>query len=210
MRKVVGAILWLVKGTLLLIALAALVLWPWSYGHGRLFTRSQFATHPERVEEADFFAACGDGRLGIGEWRGEYADEMLSQGRGRATIYGPGRQWRVESGGKPWIISDNSDHWWWPFGWYSLGYKYSGQSYIARYASGPCWTLAVLAGAWPLASLALLIRRRARRRRLARVGCCLRCGYDLRATPEAGGGLVRQCPECGRVAAHINRSLSRR
>ena len=33
MRRIVRGVLWIVKGTLLAIALAALVLWPWSYEH---------------------------------------------------------------------------------------------------------------------------------------------------------------------------------
>jgi hypothetical protein len=45
----------------------------------------------------------------------------------------------------------------------------------------------------PLADVILIRRRRRHRRRLA-AGLCVRCGYDLRATP-------RKCPECGAVPA---------
>ncbi len=34
-------------------------------------------------------------------------------------------------------------------------------------------------------------------RRRAERGLCVKCGYDLRATPEAGGPLLERCPECG-------------
>ena len=51
----------------------------------------------------------------------------------------------------------------------------------------PYWC-PLLASGLPLA-VAYGLRRRRMRRRGA--GCCLRCGYDLRASPD-------RCPECGR------------
>ena len=53
----------------------------------------------------------------------------------------------------------------------------------------PAW-LCVITLAAP--SLAWSVRRGSDRRRLAK-GCCVRCGYDLRATPG-------RCPECGTAA----------
>ena len=43
-----------------------------------------------------------------------------------------------------------------------------------------------------MASVVVGVRRTIaeRRRQLVAMGCCLACGYDLRATPE-------RCPECG-------------
>jgi hypothetical protein len=61
----------------------------------------------------------------------------------------------------------------------------------------PCWLLACAAGAWPAASVALFVRRRRRAARRKRLNLCRRCGYDLRATPAAGGALLAVCPECG-------------
>ena len=51
------------------------------------------------------------------------------------------------------------------------------------------WPWLVIA-AIPAIGILIPCRRWFIRRRLRRVGCCLRCGYDLRATPD-------RCPECG-------------
>jgi len=56
----------------------------------------------------------------------------------------------------------------------------------------PAWSLAVLAAALPIGRVATF-RRNALRRRQARDGKCLNCGYDLRSTPE-------RCPECGTIS----------
>lgn len=47
----------------------------------------------------------------------------------------------------------------------------------------PLWSLCLLFILAPLAKLSMILRR-------DREGCCTRCGYDLRATPD-------RCPECG-------------
>jgi hypothetical protein len=55
---------------------------------------------------------------------------------------------------------------------------------------------------WPLAGIAAVmpgvwVTRKFRHARRVRMGHCISCGYDLRATPLSGGALLDRCPECG-------------
>ena len=73
-----------------------------------------------------------------------------------------------------------------------LGFEFDqfhGGSYVMTLFIVPWWALAVLAGVATTACSYALRRDRTRRVRLA-AGCCVRCGYDLRAT-------LHRCPECG-------------
>jgi hypothetical protein len=55
----------------------------------------------------------------------------------------------------------------------------------------PCYFLATISSALPLRSALQWVRRRCRER----TGCCLACGYDLRASRNT-------CPECGASCSH--------
>jgi hypothetical protein len=59
----------------------------------------------------------------------------------------------------------------------------------------PYWLLVVLFAALPLWWLRANIRAMHRRQE----NLCPNCGYDLRATPQAGGPLLDRCPECGAI-----------
>jgi hypothetical protein len=59
----------------------------------------------------------------------------------------------------------------------------------------PLWPPVVILGVWAYGALARAARR-ARDLRAAMMGRCVKCGYDLRATPD-------KCPECGTIPAGV-------
>jgi hypothetical protein len=79
-------------------------------------------------------------------------------------------------------------------GWQFAGISHekTGVAYAPGHSSRcsilrvPMWMIVTVLAVLPAARAARLLRHRRR----ARDGACVRCGYDLRATPQ-------RCPECG-------------
>jgi hypothetical protein len=75
--------------------------------------------------------------------------------------------------------------------WEARGFaRYIGNGNYSVYF--PYWFAMLLVGVGPTL---MLWRQRRRRRHRRRLGLCLDCGYDTRATPG-------RCPECGQAAPH--------
>jgi hypothetical protein len=64
----------------------------------------------------------------------------------------------------------------------------SAMPFYCVHAYAACWAPATIAALLPAGRLLRLTWRR----RTQRPGLCIRCGYDLRATPD-------KCPECGAI-----------
>jgi len=206
------AFLWIVKGLLLLIAMGVLVLWPVSCTREASVRNDRFKLGSQRVENIVTAGWCLRGWISFGRADASFpvnpdsglSPEMAarnSQGwvgaieSRESSKYIP--QWRSSLG---------------PFRWHFTAAEDMGSTSRARSVSAPCWLVATGAALWPLTSVAILIRRRRKRQRLDRIGCCKKCGYDLRATAVAGGPLLERCPECGAPSdsAPVERNPGRR
>jgi hypothetical protein len=173
------------------------ILWIWS-AFGRLTgTRDHHIVAPsnqfpvglyvERVDSCGF--AIGDGRLLLTRVTQTWANRARTP-----RIAGDEVRWYWTTSGK--------SYWEGPIWWQRIGFIFRSQTrplpslaVLTIYppdrslAVGiPFWFLLILAA---LLAIPRLTRRVERDRRFA-AGCCMRCGYDLRATPE-------KCPECGAV-----------
>jgi hypothetical protein len=178
-----------------LLCLAALALWPWSFGHPASLWLMRCTTRPEGVGSVRLEVGWANGRIGVYMDRG-FSDSQISRRKAAAH----GWQCGFDSERPSFIPGEPDPYWgewddsWGPFRWAVIRHNYHGKSYqnayVERMASVPAWLLASFAGAWPLAKLISPFRRRARRHWFSRVGRCPSCGYDLRATPD-------RCPECG-------------
>jgi hypothetical protein len=93
----------------------------------------------------------------------------------------------------PWT----TDHSFLGFGWSSFAYPWGPSSIGSRMVlRAPWYPVFILTGITSYFWLSGIYRRRRVEWR-RRHGCCLRCGYDLRATPD-------RCPECGIIPQKVD------
>jgi hypothetical protein len=200
MRKLLRRILWLVKGLLLAVTLAVVVLWVRSYWRcdsvwhiQRGESERRTTSGPEMVSQLGWVSAAWTEVL----WPAQppIYDSISGGFDGRS---GPAGNF---------VQNIREEH--------GLGPVHWGRDWLRQYSTNKekrlfydshvirvrHWLLAIVCGAWPIASLYFLTRRAIKRRRLMRAGCCKSCGYDLRATPQ-------RCPECGAVSLNSNASVA--
>jgi hypothetical protein len=189
-------LLWGLRGLLLAIALLAFFAWPWSWWHPGFVSATRWWLEPERADRRDVAGGWMNGRIVIGRWWWTFSGSLLDEGRKQAGSPPPGWRWGSRAV-TMWWMDPPVDGSWGPFRRDFYDTIRPGLTDGRRVLSFPAWLLVLVAGCWPVVSIAILIRRRRRLRRLGRVGCCRNCGYDLRATPEGSGTLVERCPECG-------------
>jgi hypothetical protein len=202
----VGRLLWVVKGLLLLGAVAALAVWP--VGRGRFFVAlgDKVGVPPQRVVAPGAGVEWGDGW--ISGWYGPTDLPGLRGGWGspaQAVRHGGGWVLENRAGTYPYYPAPLAPKWG-PFRWF---FPRAVNPLIGLHVGevgARCWLVAAVLGAWPSTSVVLAVRRRRRRRR-ERVGCCRRCGYDLRATPSGGGEVLARCPECGTWSPEVTLPL---
>src|SRR5436190_5683576 len=98
-RRVVRWMLWGVKGLLLAVAMGAVFLWWWSYGHSAVISRTHWTSEGNRMKGVKLAAAWWDGRIAIYVLSEMYDGDALAQARQLAEMDGPNAQWRVDPNG---------------------------------------------------------------------------------------------------------------
>lgn len=199
-RRIVRWMTWGVTGVLAIVAVAALVAWPRSWREPGRTSLWRYTVGNDDVTWVFVSGSWGEGRAGFAYGRSTFFGPRLESKRRKAAQDGTAWVWEREMGAAYWNPMIDGGFWG-PLRWDGREVRQEGWTYHNRAISLPLYLLALLTGAWPLASAALLVRRRRRRaRRPGSATCCRRCGYDLRSTPDASGPLLATCPECGAAA----------
>ena len=204
MRKTLRVFLWIIKGVLLMIALAALVMWPVSQGRLMGLRGQRYRAETDWAELRECWVGCMDGRAIIG---GELLRETGARDafgfRNQALSGGTGWRWAPYLRAGRWSETSWPDHYGPLHRAFVDRVGWKSSSDVLREFAAPLWLVVLVLGAWPAVSVARTIHHAITRRRAVMAGCCTNCGYDLRVTPTspADGGDVRAvCPECGNAA----------
>jgi len=196
MRRIARAFLCIIQAALLLITAAALLLWTRSHWVGDVIIREQDWNEVGEVRGNELRVISTEGLIWV-NWRWDAGRTGPSwagwQEKLKRTGVRPRWRWASMPPDQFEGIPDGMDRWG-PLGWDKEDSVDQLSEFHIRTLYFPHWLFALACGIWPLTALALLFRRLRRR---ARTGCCFKCGYDLRATPQAGAELVPRCPECG-------------
>ncbi len=156
------------------------------------------ATSPPHLRHASLIVATGELEL-------YYGSGVTRTSSGSACASWPQAPWPIQ-----WQSGPAVPHLIFPgqfrcasgTSWFVMGIPVTG---CATIIDLPIWFLALLAAL--LSATAAGLRLRLRRRP---PGLCPTCGYDLRATPEAGGPLLDRCPECGAKRPHQRQAVRMR
>ena len=193
MKRIVKWVRRLALGVLGILFLLSLVAWTWSCESQRVLKRGiSIDDGPVTLfRQTEFGCLAGWGWLELttGEIDSRYDERLGKDVFAWLELRG---QWKYQSWDRrpPWEVWHN----WWR-GFARLGYgRQIHFDPVLRYTRttwcAPLWGIALVTGPWPVLSLWLRFRHALVRRRRARSGCCLMCGYDLRESKQ-------RCPECG-------------
>jgi hypothetical protein len=190
-KKLTVKILTAFSALLLLFSIGAAVMWIRSYFVGEAFDWSL----PSQDPLVDRSLSINSGRGGIAFSFDQWAAWELGVRKPALRNQSVKSFQHIELV-KPYYPRVLNSAWFsrWGFEWSGYDVTISptsvGNGIIkARNILVPYWSLLVPTAIPALVWLMLLKKRRKRNGRLAK-GLCLRCGYDLRATPQ-------RCPECG-------------
>jgi hypothetical protein len=171
---------------------AVRVVWWTAWRGGLAFWRAHYPVAPHGVAAVRAFVADPVEGPGVRVWHHPPASEALLPPPPSYTTRGGiagGFGWRW------WTIAAPPGQ---SFIWRSGPHIIAIARMTRTGLSAPWWFLALLFALAPVHALWTW-----RRERGGPAHACVGCGYDLRATADAGGPFLATCPECGRATGQL-------